>query len=257
MKRISFCLLFICLSCHKEKDVSNFTREEFIGNYCGIIYSYQPGSYGTGECTSTILRSETHNNIVILDQFIEGESIQGIVEGYNLIIPEDTIKGLWHSQGPGHGIIYYDLSVSGSGFLDTNNYLLHIELREIEIYESGYRDTSYADIKMFNSSKYLYLGNFSGEGATVVISPDNDSLILSMAFSEDWIINGWRNIGALESPCSIDFFVDSIEDISTHDLYEISGSGYKLGDSLRFKIFATNLSTTEWDIFNFTVIKDH
>lgn len=246
-------MLIITISCQKKGDDLNNTRDEFIGNYCGEITGA-----GLSPFNTTVWKSETDNNKIIFDNFVGGDTVEAIVEGYNLIIPKRTYRKEGHtSAGPWGKVYYYDLTVSGNGVLNTSKYFLRINLTLKESYENGDDRVSQSIIEMYNPTKYSYIGTFTGDSTSVIISPYNDSLLVSVAFPVGWIPCGWDNIKASESDCNISFSVDSIKDISSGEVYRIGGGAQKLGDSLRFSLFAYYHSISPLYIYNFTVTKEH
>lgn len=253
MKRISLYILIILLGCQKENSEINVNRDKFIGNYCGEIIGN-----GWSPFNTTIRKSETDSNMIVFDYFVGGDSVEAFVDGYNIIIPEKTYRKSGHtSAGPWGQTYYYDLTVSGNGVLDISNYLLQINLTLKETYEDGDNNITESVIKMYNSSKYSYIGTFTGDSTTVIITPYNDNLLVSITFPEYWIPNGWDSIKASESQCSISFSVDSIKDISSGEIYKLRGGGHKLGDSLCFTIFAYYHCLSPLYIYDLTVTKDH
>ena len=251
MKRISFCLLIILLGCHKESDERNTIREEFVGNYCGRILEFGRWS----PLSATVQKMVTSENMVVFDYLIGVDNVPAIVENNNLVIPEITQRKVTSTTAAPWGeITYYDLTLSGNGVLDVSNYLLRMNIILKESYDVGDDRVRQFEIEMYNSSKYSYNGTFTGDSATVIISQYNDSLLLSIVFQEDRIPSGWNNIKAIENQCIISFSVDSIKDISLGELYTLSGGAYKLGNSLRFILFAYHGSSSLYT-YDFTVTK--
>jgi hypothetical protein len=254
MKRIMFFFLIITISCQKEGSDLNNSRDEFVGNYCGEI----SGAGFWSIFNTTVLKSETDSNKIFFDYFAGVDTVEAIVEGYSLIIPERTCRKYEQtSAGPWGKTIYYDLTISGNGELNKSKYLLRINLFSKSSYENGDNREGHSIIEMYNSTKYSYIGTFTGDSTKVIISPYNDSLLLSVAYPVGWIPSGWDNIRASENDCEITFSGDSIKDILSGEVYRIGGGAQKLGDSLKFSLFAYYHGTSPIYIYNFTVTKEH
>ena len=254
MKKFSLFLLILILGCQKEDNNINSTRNDFVGYYCGeITTSGQWGSFNT-----EVFKSETDSNKIIFDFFSGSglDSVEAIVNGYNLTIPEQTYrKSATTSAGPWGEVYYYDVTIFGNGTLDIDRHFMHIDLRIRETYDNGaLREVPWV-IEMYNSSNSSYIGTYTGDNTTVTISQYGDSLLLSITFWEDFIPGGWENIVASDNPCSISFSKDSIADIATGDMYSIMGGGHKMGDSLRFTFNAYYHGSSPLYIYDFTVGK--
>jgi hypothetical protein len=251
MKKISFFLLIIIISCQKETDNINIARDKIVGDYCGEITE----SGGRSPFNTTVRKSETSSDKIIFDDFVGGDNVEAIIKGCNLVIPEKTYRNEeMTSAGPSGELYYYDLTVSGNGTLDTCKHFIRINLTLKETYK-GQERVSQSTIEMFNSSKYSYTGTFTEDSTTVIISRYNDSLLVSIAFQEDWIPYGWDSIKASESYCYISISVDSIKDISSGEMYRVVGSAHKLGNGLKFSLFAYYHGISPLYIYDFTVIK--
>ncbi len=252
MKKIIFCLTIILISCHKESDKTSATRDDFIGDFCGDITGV--GSWSP--FNTTVRKSETNNNKIIFDHFVGADTVEAIVEGYNLVIPEKTYrKEESTSAGPWGEPYYYNLTVSGNGTLNNNKHFMQINLTLKETYNTGKEIISQSVIKMFNSSKYSYIGTFTGDSTTVIISQYNDSLLLSISFQNGGMPYGWNALKASESSCNISFSVDSIYEISSGEMYRLRGGAIKYGDSLKFSFFAYYHGISPLNIYEFTVTK--
>lgn len=253
MKRISFCLLILIASCQKESIEINTTRNEFIGYYCGqqrFLGSWIPFN-------TTVRKSEKDSNMIVFDHFVGSDTVEVIVNGYNLIIPENTYRIAEHtSAGPWGQTYYYDLTVSGNGTLYSSDNFLQLALTLKKNYEDGKEKVTYSVLDLYNSSRFSYIGTFSGDSTTVNIAQNDDSLLLSISFQEDLLPKGWANIKASEHLCTIGFFADSIHDISSDEIYELSGSAQKLGNSLKFTLFAYYHGISPLYIYDFTVTKN-
>lgn len=250
MKKIIFGLSLLLINCQKENSTTN-TSNDFIGEYCGEFT--EDGSWGI--FNTIISKSETDKNKIIFSDFLGEDSVEAIVNGYNLKIPEKTFRKVSHS-GLGN-LYYYDWTISGYGQLDPNKHFIYIDLTEKRTLETGGERVSQGIVKIFNSSKYSYIGTFKGDSATIIISTFNNSLLVSVCFQKGWIPYGWNFIKATESQCSISLSADSINEISTNDIYRLSGSAQKYGDSLFISLFAYCQGISPLYIYEFRVGKIH
>lgn len=121
-----------------------------------------------------IRKSETDNNKIIIENFVGTGDIEAIIYGNTIYIPEKTYRHLYYFSS--HGPYYYDEVMSGDGVLDISNYFLQINYTTKVMRENVPDNISKGGIAIYNYSKFSYVGIFTGDSATVIISSINDSL---------------------------------------------------------------------------------
>ena len=252
MKKFSLFLIILMLGCQKEDNNINPTRNDFVGYYCGEYRS----TNSWGDIFTDVFKSETDSNKIIFERIVGGDSLEAIVYGYNLLIPEQTHRG-WGTTSVGWWgeDYYFDVTIYGEGTLDKNNYLIQGNIHIKETYDNGTEYNEESVFKMYDCYKYSYTGTFTGDSTTVVISQHGDSLLLSITFWKDQIPKGWKNAIATDDHCLITFSMDSIADISSGKIYQLYGYGHKMGDSLRFFLYADYNNNSEIYSCNFRVGK--
>ncbi len=253
MRRLVIIILLLCIGCHKDIDDPGRYINDFIGHYCGTIS--QVGSWAS--YSTPVWRSETNSNKVAMEYFMGLDTAWFTVNGYHLSLDNQSYREtLSTSAGPWGQVYHIDWNVSASGDLNPYDHSLHIEaIKQGYIEEWGEDVEEHYSIDIINSEKYSYTGTYSDDTVTVIITPYNDSLQLSVIFPDEWTPTGWENIKASETPCSIHVDEDSIADRLTGEFYRIRGGGQKLGDSLRFTIFAYFHDYSPLYICEFTVHK--
>jgi hypothetical protein len=225
--------------CQKE---NNKTINDFIGTYCGVCTEEDASS----SYADDIIKSDAYRDRIIIRCFPNYcEPVEAIIDNYDLIIPEQKFEGIFSDY----------CIISGNGTLDVKNYYLKINYTRINFYHND-TDINHGIMEVYNSSKYSYSGTYKGDSVVVLISPIDDSLLVSIYFPKYWIPNGWENIKASESSCSISISVDSIKDISSGEMYTLLGNSQKRGNCLFFLINAYYHGISPLYIYRFTVIKE-
>ena len=259
MKKVIFSTIIFIICCQKESDKTSNTRDEFIGDYCGNLTS--EGTWASFD--TKIEKSETRNNVIVFDYFDGVDSVEAIVKGYNLIIPEKTVQ---EEDRNAAGVYYYDFTVSGNGTLDISKHLIQINRTATSDYGNGRISVEHSIIRMFNSSKYSYIGTFkgdsvqysgmlsTGDSTTVIVSSIKDSISLDILIQHEGELFGWKKIKAIDNSCTIQILEgDSIKDFPSNDKCLLNGGGQKFGDQLIFNLFA--YYGTSLYIMNFSVTK--
>jgi hypothetical protein len=252
MKKLTILLLILLAGCKKESGYINLnvTRDDFIGNYCGV---YTREGYEGSDYNTTIRMKEPFINKIIIENFLGAGDIEAIIHGNTFYIPETTFYH--HYASSKYGSYYYNEVLSGTGVLDISKYFLQINYTVRDIRENLPDQIDKGGIALYKSSKLSYLGNYSGDSASVIISSMHDSLFATITFQEWWKPYGWKNIKVQENDCEIYFSTDSINDISSGETYRLSGSGQKRGNQLRFSMRAYYHGISPLYFYDFTVTK--
>lgn len=252
--KMILCLAIMLIGCLNENDKITDIRDEFIGDFCGRV----TGQSSWNSVNTTIRKSETDSNKIILDNFIGADTVEATIDGYNLVISETTYRGSETSSAGYWGeTYYYTISIAGNGTLDINSHSIQLNITLTKTYDTGEEQSIQSSVTMFNSSKYSYVGTFTGDSITVTILPYNDSLLLSISFQNGLLTSGWKDFKASEKPCGISFSVDSITDISSGEWYRLGGGANKYGDSLRFSLTTRYHNYSPIYFYDFTVAKVH